>query len=58
MKAYSGRRVRIYKWNGVEQVDTGKTGRLLDIDVHDEQIMIEDDGGNMVKLFYKLVKLI
>ena len=61
MKSYYGRRVRIheYEYEGPGNiVDTGKTGRLLEIDVHNEHVMIEDEAGNIVKLFYKLVKLI
>lgn len=63
MKTYYGRRVRIYKYSNncddcVEIVPTCETGRLLEIDVHNGHVMVEDGGGNMVKLFYKLVKLI
>ena len=60
MKLYSGRRVRIYKHDapGYGIVDTGKTGRLLEIDVHNEHVMVEDEAGYIVKLFYKLVRLI
>lgn len=68
MKSYYGRRVRIYDYKDTVKMyggngdyllrDTGKTGRLLEIDVHNEHVMIEDEAGNLVKLFYKLVKLI
>ena len=60
MKAYSGRRVRIYeRGTGYgEMVDTGKSGRLLEIDMHRERVMIENEDGELIKLFYKLVKLI
>ena len=59
MKSYYGRRVRVYESRGFGQlVDTGKTGHLLEIDVENEHVMIEDDDGNIVKLFYKLVKFI
>lgn len=58
MKSYSGRRVRIYRHDapGYGMADTGKTGRLLEIDVHNEHVMVEDEDGNIVKLFYKLVR--
>ena len=58
MKNYSGRRVRIYERIGVigNMKDTGKTGRLLEIDVANEHVMIEDEDGNIVKLFYRLVR--
>ena len=59
MKTYCGRRVRIYEYKKYSQkIDTGTTGRLLEIDVKNEKVMIEDEDGNLVKLFYKLVKLI
>lgn len=59
MKNYCGRRVRIYK-HGMftELIDTGETGRLLEIDIRTEHVVIEDEDGNLVKLFYKLIKLI
>ena len=59
MKSYCGRRVRIYEPDGAYKlIRTGKTGRLLEIDVHNEHVMVEDEAGNIVKLFYKLVKLV
>jgi len=60
MKSYYGRRVRIYEHRGVgyEIIDTGKTGRLLEIDMSTEQVLIEDEDGSLVKLFYKLIKLV
>jgi len=59
MKNYYGQRVRIYDNKGFGQnVDTGKMGHLLEIDVQSEHVMIRDDDGNIVKLFYKLVKLV
>lgn len=59
MKTYQGRRVKIFENHGYDNyVDTGKIGRLLEIDVANEHIMVEDEAGNIVKLFYKLVKLI
>ena len=70
MESYCGRRVRIYEYayKGDARMygndgnylleDTGKTGHLLEIDVHREHVMIEDGAGKIVKLFYKLVKLI
>ena len=68
MKSYCGRRVRIYNYSETVGCrtygkdgnyllsDTGKTGRLLEIDVANKHVMIEDEGGNIVKLFYKLVR--
>ena len=60
MKSYQGRRVRMYRHDapGYGIIDTGKTGRLLEIDVQNEHVMVEDEAGNIVKLFYKLVKLV
>lgn len=59
MKSYCGRRVQIYSYDMfLGLVDTGKTGRLLEIDVNNEHVMVEDDAGYIVKLFYKLVRLI
>ena len=58
MKSYYGRRVRIYERKGCGVVNTFKIGRLLEIDVQNEHVMIEDENGNLIKLFYKLVKLI
>ena len=65
MKSYSGRRVRICEFTGnldyhteMEKKPTDKTGLLLEIDVRNEHVMIEDEGGNIIKLFYKLVKFI
>lgn len=60
METYSGRRVRIYERGAGygEMVDTGKSGRLLEIDVYHEQVMVENEDGGLSKLFYKLVKLI
>ena len=68
MKSYYGRRVRIYEYvykgdaktygSDGEYIlkDSGETGLLLKIDIHNERVMIEDEAGNIVKLFYKLVK--
>lgn len=57
MKSYCGRRVRIYEPDGAYKlIRTGKTGRLLEIDVANEHVMIEDEDGNIVKLFYRLVR--
>ena len=59
MKSYCGRRVMIYELDGAYKlIGTGKTGRLLEIDVHNEHVMIEDEDGNIVKLSYKLIKLV
>ena len=64
MKNYYGRRVRICEYVVSESkepliiADTCKIGRLLEIDIHCEHVMIEDENGNIIKLFYKLVKLI
>ena len=41
-----------------ELVDTGETGRLLEIDVKNEHVMVKDEAGYIVKFFYKLVRLI
>jgi hypothetical protein len=38
--------------------DTGKVGRLLEIDINNKQVTIEDETGELVILFYKLVRLI
>lgn len=63
MKNYYGRRVRIYAYGGLSDnvqnlFDTGKPGRLLEIDVHNGHVMVEDTEGGLVKLFYKLVRLV
>ena len=65
MKSYTGRRIRIYeygnnydKMGNIERVRTGKEGRLLEIDVHNEHVMVYDDDGNLLKLNYKLVRLV
>ena len=67
MKSYYGRKVR-YKYNTDGKIIKYKskkdilgyseTGYLLEIDVKDEHVMIEDESGRIVKLPYKLVRLI
>ena len=64
MNNYCGRRVRIFSYNSVMEPnmagisDTGKIGRLLEIDINSKQVTIEDETGELVILFYKLVRLI
>ena len=61
MKSHQGRLVRIYKYSDHGEcgpIDTGKIGFLLKIDVHNEHVMVENEDGNIIKLFYKLVKLV
>lgn len=68
MKTYYGRKVRRYEYNKDGKIVKYKskkdilgfseTGYLLEIDVHNEHVMIEDEAGNIIKLYYKLVKLI
>lgn len=68
MKSYYGRKVRIYRYNADGKIVKYKskeaifahseTGYLLEIDVKDEYVMIEDEAGNILKLSYKLVRLI
>jgi ribosomal protein L21E len=61
---YYGRRVRIFSYNSVVKSgragisDTGKTGRLFEVDINSERVMVEDETGELVILFYKLVGLI
>jgi len=57
MKTYYGRRVRIYE----HKLSGGKLigeGRMLDIDIAGEHVMVEDTDGNIIKLHYKLVKFV
>ena len=68
MKSYYGRKVRRYKYNTDGKIVKYKskkdilgyseTGYLLEIDVKDEHVMIEDEAGRLLKLHYKLVKLL